>query len=137
MNILPVVLLRCTLRSSTSHHHMNPNAKAFFLAALVSSCFPALAGPCASLPYEELQDMTVQELTQEACTARKNVTENTLEAFDKRMSRYSPDPAGADLAKKEADRCDNESKRILRVLGKKGVETAPFDYEAACKPKKP
>lgn len=116
---------------------MTLKTKTFIFATVASSCSLALAGPCASLSYDELQDMTVQELTQEACTARSNASQSRAEAFNKVMSRYAADPEGADLAEKEADRCDNELKRILRVLGKKGVDTTAIDYAALCKPQKP
>ena len=117
----------------STHRAMNTKIKFLIASVVVSLNLPALAAPCSSLSYDELQDMKVEELTKELCTARKVATENRSEAFDKVISRYAPDPAGADALSNEADKCENEQKRILRVLTKKNVETEKIDYAAVCK----
>lgn len=89
------------------------------VGALLLVCVQAGATPCVSISYDELQDMSVDELSQELCVAKRNANQNRIDSFDKRMSRYAADPAGADILSAEGDRCDNEIKRILRVIGKK------------------
>ena len=56
------------------------------------------------------------------------------------MSRYAADPAGADILSAEGDRCDNEIKRILRVIGKKIEDPKALEKatsQSVCNAKRP
>lgn len=98
--------------------------------------FSAGAEPCAVLQYEEMKDMSVQELTQAYCTARNREQENNRAAMDMFSSRVktASDEAAMRNLDAEASQCTNESERIGRVMVRKGVTTPPADfYGSLCK----
>jgi hypothetical protein len=84
-----------------------------FLAA------PALAGPCAALDYQEMKDMSADELTVHACNYRDLGNQAFSESVDD-IDR----PRGAvpnTQARSTHGECDGQLTRIQRVLEAKGV----------------
>jgi hypothetical protein len=104
-------------------------------AAAMLAAFSARAAPCAVLQYEEMKDMSAEELTKEYCKAKSTASENLSNSIDKGFERHqtTEDEAAIRMLDKETTQCTNESERVSRVLARKGV-TIPSDwYHGLCK----
>jgi hypothetical protein len=88
--------------------------------------FNAAAENCPVLEFQELKDMNKKELVQEYCRAVKTASVNIGAALDAVQ-------AGGNHKRptEEAGQCQDQAKRISRILEKKGVK--PKEYEAFCK----
>jgi hypothetical protein len=105
-----------------------PSVALAFLLSL--TCLTAIGKPCPSLAYEEMKDMTPDELKKAACTAWRNADESNEKAFKMNMSKGEVDQAALEALETERDRCHNEVERIKRVLAKK--DSTEIKYETTC-----
>lgn len=99
----------------------------------------AAATPCPALQYEEMKDMSAEELTKEFCSAMANAGDSYSKALDinlKAGTKGQVDEAAAQALDAEGDQCRNQAERIKRVLGRKGIDTAGIRYDLTCKGKK-
>jgi hypothetical protein len=83
-------------------------------ALLLPSC--ALAGPCAPLEYQEMKDMTVNDLIKEACRANSAAADD----FDL-ATKYQSTSAAAREASRDNEQCSGQVDRMLRIIASKGV----------------
>jgi hypothetical protein len=92
--------------------------KTLFLAlALVGAVVrPALAEQCTVLEYQEMKDMTVNDLVKEACKTNKVTYDN----FDRSISLPTLSPAWRE-ADRDFDQCKGQVDRMMRILQAKGV----------------
>lgn len=96
------------------------------LAALAA---PALAGPCVALDYQEMKDMSADDLVKEACSARHELEQNFKENEMNLETRSAQKPFPS--AHDNFDICAGQITRIDRVLESKGVHKDAIN--AACK----
>ena len=87
------------------------------VAILLAVSAPAFAGPCVVLDYQEMKDMTVNDLVKEACKTNKTKYDN----FDKSISLPTLSPAWRE-ADRDFDRCKGQLERMERILSSKGLE---------------
>lgn len=86
------------------------------LSLLAALAAPALAGPCVSLDYQEMKDMSVDELVKEACKTNEISTQNLHDSIAApSLSR------AADEAIRDQEQCSGQVDRMLRILKSKGV----------------
>lgn len=101
-------------------------------AVLLAASVPAFAGPCVALDYQEMKDMSAEDLLKEACNARSELGR----ALDETISNL--DSSGGRLtfpnAQENFDQCNGQITRIDRVLASKGMSTDQI--KAACQAKK-
>ena len=86
--------------------------------AFILLSIPAFAGTCVALDYQEMKDMSVEEVTIEACKARKAAGEyldQTIENIGGRGPKPYPN------AQADFDQCMGQTTRIERVLESKGI----------------
>jgi hypothetical protein len=88
-------------------------------AFLLACATPAFAGPCVALEYQEMKDMSADELAAAACKAREANKENFNEAMTNIDTRRGPKPYPN--AESNQDQCNGQIERILRILKAKGV----------------
>lgn len=91
---------------------------AFALAA-GAACVPAVAGPCVVLDYQEMKDMSIDDLTRAYCTAGKTRRANMDDVLSnlRATGGQKPFPAASD----NFEQCTGQLERIERVLASKGV----------------
>ncbi|AWL04255.1 hypothetical protein ACFOHT_10000 [Massilia oculi] len=93
--------------------------KKFIAAAALSAISSAtFASPCVALDYQEMKDMSVEELALEACKASASAVssfEKNMENLGRRGPKPYPD------AQADFDQCMGQSARMERVLAAKGV----------------
>ena len=108
------------------------------LIVLLTGCttsVAALAVPCTVLQYEEMKDMSAQELTKEYCSAIRTADENTSSALDMMLAKHR-DEAAVQLASTQGDECRNQASRIARALQRKGIDHPDKKlHEVLCKAK--
>jgi hypothetical protein len=95
-------------------HIMKTQLTAF--ALLTAIAIPAFAGPCAALDYQEMKDMSVDELVKEACKANKI----GISKLEKSMKNRSDLAASLD-SMSDHQQCSGEIDRMLRILKSKGA----------------
>ena len=101
------------------------------IAILLSlTCITAVGKPCASLAYDEMKDMTPDELKKAVCTAWRNADASNEKAFKLATSKGEVDATALEALEAERDRCHNEVERIKRVLAKK--DPVEVKYESTC-----
>ena len=101
------------------------NVLAGMAAALLS--VPVMAGTCVALDYQEMKDMSADELTVEVCKAHASANESLSEGIEN-LGRRGPKPyPNADT---EFEQCMGQITRIERVLESKGVLKASI--QALC-----
>lgn len=87
------------------------------------------AAPCAALQYEEMKDMSVEELSKEYCKAMRTSDNNIVEVVQQGLKS---DDAAIQTLRSEAAQCKNEGERITRVMVRKGETAPPNWYKALC-----
>jgi hypothetical protein len=89
------------------------------LAVLLAASAPALAGPCVALDYQEMKDMSADELAKAYCKAG----ESRMASMDDVMAnlRASEGPKPYPNAHDNFDQCTGQLERIERVLSSKGI----------------
>jgi hypothetical protein len=105
------------------------------LIAVLAAASSVSAEPCAVLQYEEMKDMSVEELSGAYCNNIHTKHKNARESIDILMSRGG-DMTAAEVLKSDSARCSNEGDRIIRVLVSKGATppVAPENwYSRLCK----
>jgi len=89
------------------------------LALFCAVAAPAFAGPCVALDYQEMKDMSANDLAKEACKARSINEDNskqTLANLDAtRVSKPFPN------ASENQSQCSGQIDRMMRILSSKGV----------------
>ncbi len=93
--------------------------KILFLALVICNPLPAVAGSCVALDYEEMKEMTVEDLRKEMCKALTSEVENVVAIIEMELSSTS---LLYNTLEKMADDCSSQRDRIVRVLVQKGVE---------------
>lgn len=92
--------------------------KLALLFAVLATAAPAFAGPCVALDYQEMKDMSADELVKEHC----KVVKSQLASMDEVVSNLG---SGADkpfpTASDNFDQCTGQLTRIERVLASKGI----------------
>ncbi|WP_371767474.1 hypothetical protein [Massilia sp.] len=96
------------------------------LAVLLAVSAPAFAGPCVVLDYQEMKDMTANELAKEYCKLWGALGSN----MDDTMSNLQADdgPKPFPTAHDNFDQCRGQVDRVERILASKGM-----DHDAAIK----
>ena len=92
------------------------------ISAIALSCAlstPAHAGPCAALDYQEMKDMSTDELAKAYCKA----SESRMASMDDVLAnlRASDGPKPFPNAHDNFDQCTGQLERIERVLPSKGI----------------
>jgi hypothetical protein len=98
--------------------------KRAIFAAVLALALPAFASPCISLDYQEMKDMSVDDLVAEACKAQQageaSFQQVMLNLEVKRGAVPYPN------AQADAEQCTGQRDRMTRALKAKGVtETLP------------
>ena len=92
--------------------------KAICVAFLMGcTALPAAAGPCVALDYQEMKDMSAEELIAERCKAGAAL----VEAFDEGIQNIGRGPKSFPNAQENFDECTGQIARMDRVLASKGV----------------
>jgi len=93
--------------------------KALLLVSLLTTTLPALAGPCAALDYQEMKDMSAEQLTKVACDYREKMSES----MDESMSNLNVSRGARPFpnANENFDQCSGQIDRVDRVLESKGM----------------
>jgi len=86
------------------------------LALLCAVAAPAFAGPCVALDYQEMKDMSTNDLVKEACKARTN----WKSSFDESIASPSLSRS-AQEARRDYEQCSGQMDRMVRILSSKGV----------------
>jgi hypothetical protein len=92
-------------------------------AALVLPCAfaaPAIAGPCVALDYQEMKDMSADQLAKEYCKLNDVLSENMDQTMANLDTRYGPKPYPN--AQDNFDQCHGQIERVERVLESKGMQ---------------
>lgn len=89
------------------------------LALLCAVAAPAIAGPCVALDYQEMKDMSADELLNEACNARLALGRSLDETITNLGARDGA-PTFPN-AQESFDQCAGQITRIDRVLASKGL----------------
>lgn len=90
------------------------------LAALASLAVPAFAGPCVALDYQEMKDMSADQLAKEYCKLNDVLSENMDQTMANLDTRYGPKPYPN--AQDNFDQCHGQIERVERVLESKGMQ---------------
>jgi hypothetical protein len=85
-------------------------------AVLCALSAPAFAGPCVALEYQEMKDMSANDLVTEACKSNKTGTSR----FDESIT-YPSTSEAAQEAIRDYQQCSGQVDRMLRILKSKGV----------------
>jgi hypothetical protein len=85
-------------------------------AVLLAASAPAFAGPCVALDYQEMKDMSADELAKEACKANKA----SSDSFDESI-KYPSLSAASSEAMRDSEQCSGQVDRMLRILKSKGI----------------
>jgi hypothetical protein len=85
-------------------------------ALLCAFSAPAFAGPCVALDYQEMKDMSVNELVKEACKANANWSRS----FDDAIASPSLSRA-AQESTRDYEQCSGQIDRMVRILNSRGV----------------
>lgn len=88
-------------------------------AVLCTLAAPALAGPCVALDYQEMKDMSADELIKEACNVRWSISQNLKDEINNVGS--DPGRAPSPNASDNFQQCMGQAGRIERVLESKGM----------------
>ena len=93
--------------------------KILFVLAMCAAA-KASAGPCVTLDYQEMKDMSKEELIAEACRANKISMEN----FENGLANLSvrQGPQQYPNTNENFQQCQGEVDRMLRALRTKGVQ---------------
>lgn len=104
--------------------------KKLLLSMALFACLPAFA-VCVPLDYQEMKDMTADELKTQLCKTRKQGSLHRLDGIDEFLRPKQSIGTNAKSAKRSAseslrqssetlaEQCDGEESRILRVLKQK------------------
>lgn len=99
--------------------------KHFALALLLGAvCAPTFAGPCVALEYQEMKDMSADELVREACKARDINNDNSKQAIENLGSARKPFPDAED----NQTQCNGQIDRMLRIIKSKGVDGKLYEW---------
>ena len=83
---------------------------------LLAASAPAFATPCIALDYQEMKDMTVNDLVGEACKANKAGSDS----FDESIKYPSLSKASSE-AMHAYEQCSGQVDRMIRILKSKGI----------------
>lgn len=92
--------------------------KTLFVLAMCAAA-QASAGPCVTLDYQEMKDMSTEELIAEACKANQISIENFDKGLANLSGRHGPEYPNT---KENFQQCQGEVDRMLRVLRAKGMQ---------------
>lgn len=98
-------------------------------AAMALPLFLALdaaAETCPVIEFQELKDMNKKELVEEYCRAVKTAGDNIQASLSALEAGRNPKQTTD-----EAGQCQDQAKRVSRILAKKGVKTK--EYDVFCK----
>jgi hypothetical protein len=87
---------------------------------------PAFAGPCVVLDYQEMKDMTVDDLAKENCKLWDALSANMDDTMSNLRAGNGPKPFPT--AHDNFDQCRGQVDRVERILLSKGM-----DHDAAIK----
>jgi hypothetical protein len=87
-----------------------------FLCSAIFLAPTAFAGPCVALDYQEMKDMSVNDLVKEACKTNLTATENFSLSL-----KYPSTSAAAREASRDNEQCSGQVDRMMRILETKGV----------------
>ena len=80
---------------------------------------PAFAGPCVALDYQEMKDMSINELVKETCSAEANNDGNDRQVLANldatRVAKPFPN------AEQNREQCAGQIDRMLRILKSRGI----------------
>jgi hypothetical protein len=94
--------------------------KNLLLALVVSAIsIPALAGPCVALDYQEMKDMSADDLIKGACRARDLNDGNSKQAIENLGTAGTAKPFPG--AEDNRAQCNGQIERMVRILQSKGV----------------
>jgi hypothetical protein len=105
--------------------------------AFILLSVPAFAGTCVALDYQEMKDMSAEEVTVEACKVQKAAGEYLDQSIENIGGRG---PKPYPNAQADFDQCMGQAARIERVLESKGVSKRSLPElckQAAAKPAAP
>jgi len=85
-------------------------------ALLGAFAMPAFASPCVALDYQEMKDMSTNDLVKEAC--KTNAT--SMSNLDESIASQSLSRARQE-AMRDHEQCSGQVDRMLRILKSKGV----------------
>ena len=95
------------------------------LALLIAAgCTPAFAGPCVALDYQEMKDMSADDLVREACKARDINNDNSKQAIENLGMARKPFPGAED----NQTQCNGQIDRMLRIIKSKGVDGKLYEW---------
>lgn len=84
----------------------------------------ATAAPCAALDYQELKEMSLNDVVTEACKARKSAQDLFQESLSGLGDRFRP--ASSNSAESESGRCTAQVERLERMIKVRGVDDNLF-----------
>ena len=91
-------------------------------AVLLAASAPVFAGPCVALDYQEMKDMSTEDLIKEACNVRWSISQNLKDEINNIGS--NPGAAPSPNASDNFQQCMGQAGRIERVLESKGMSKA-------------
>ncbi len=100
-----------------------------FLALLIGTTLPAIAGSCVALDYQEIKEMAEEDLQKELCKVTVSIDAN----FKDLLGPLGTRPGDHQRLVGLIENCVSQRDRITRVLAQKGVKVTS-EY-AACKAK--
>jgi len=98
--------------------------KTLFVLAMCAAAQTS-AGPCVTLDYQEMKDMSTEELIAEACRANRISIENFEKGVENLSTRQGPEQFPN--TKENFQQCQGEVDRMLRALRTKGVQEKLVD----------
>lgn len=115
--------VRYTVRA-IRHAQMPPYARCLMkklalIFSVLATAAPAFAGPCVALDYQEMKDMSADELTKALCMSSEARRTNMDQVMTNLDSGSGPKPFP--LAQDNFDQCSGQIERIERVLNAKGI----------------
>lgn len=103
--------------------------KLVLAVALSVGSFSAFGAACVALDYEEMKDMSADELAAQWCGNIKTENELTRGIFDVTMGGRG----NADELRAEADKCRGQERRIERLVLQKDSNRTKEVLLAACR----
>lgn len=95
----------------------------------------AHATPCATFQYEELKDMSIEELAKEYCTTASRFSKMLGEAIDRLGYSGRQDEAAKEMHDLKMSQCRNEQDRIARILSRTSKIPTDQLWNEYCKKK--